>query len=104
MREGVAHAAKLAWIAEAILQPAEKSFTEDELKAVAERVGQYARPVFELMSIGALRTNSHSIVAADTFDYTWRPLSAIPVQSATTFSTGNLRTPSDASASAYFLK
>jgi len=71
---------------------------------VAERVGQYARPVFELMSIGALRTNSHSIVAADTFDYTWRPLSAIPVQSATTFSTGNLRTPSDASASAYFLK
>ena len=71
---------------------------------VAERVGQYARPVFELMSIGALRTNSHSIVASDTFDYTWRPLSAIPVQTATTFSTGNLRTPSDASASAYFLK
>jgi len=71
---------------------------------VAERVGQYARPVFELMSIGALRNNSHSIVASDTFDYTWRPLSAIPVQTATTFSTGNLRTPSDASASAYFLK
>lgn len=68
-----------------------------------ERTKQYARPVFELTSIGSLRTNSHSIVAGDTFDYSWRPLSAIPVQTATTLSTGNSRTPSGGSA-AYFLK